>query len=63
MGPSVFTAVQERLGLKLEPGTAAFDTVVIDHAEKTVGELTGGLVPSSNSTTARRVTLADYRQL
>jgi uncharacterized protein (TIGR03435 family) len=32
-GPSVFTAVQ-RLGLKLEPGTAPFDTVVIDHAEK-----------------------------
>ncbi len=33
-GPSVFTAVQERLGLKLEPATAPFDTLVIDHAEK-----------------------------
>ena len=33
-GPSVFAALQERLGLKLEPGTARFDTVVIDHAER-----------------------------
>ncbi len=32
--PSVFAALQERLGLKLEPGTALVDTVVIDHAEK-----------------------------
>jgi uncharacterized protein (TIGR03435 family) len=32
-GPSVFTALQ-KLGLKLEAGTAPFDTVVIDHAEK-----------------------------
>jgi uncharacterized protein (TIGR03435 family) len=34
VGPSLFEAVQERLGLKLEPGVAAFDTVVIDHVEK-----------------------------
>lgn len=34
--PSLFTAVQ-RLGLKLEPGTAPHDTVVIDHAEKPSG--------------------------
>ena len=33
-GPSIFTAVQDRLGLKLEKSTAPFDTVVIDHAEK-----------------------------
>jgi uncharacterized protein (TIGR03435 family) len=33
-GPSLFAAVQERLGLKLEPAVAAFDTVVIDHVEK-----------------------------
>lgn len=32
--PALVTAVQERLGLKLEPGTAPFDTVVIDHAER-----------------------------
>ena len=31
---SVFSALQERLGLKLEPGTAPVDTVIIDHAEK-----------------------------
>jgi len=34
VGPSVFAALQEQLGLRLEPGTASFDTVVIDHAEK-----------------------------
>jgi uncharacterized protein (TIGR03435 family) len=32
--PSVFVALQERLGLKLEAGTAQIDTIVIDHAEK-----------------------------
>ena len=34
VGQSVFAALQERLGLRLEPATAPFDTVVIDHAEK-----------------------------
>jgi uncharacterized protein (TIGR03435 family) len=33
-GQSVFAALQERLGLRLEPATVPFDTVVIDHAEK-----------------------------
>jgi bla regulator protein BlaR1 len=32
--PSLVTAVQDQLGLKLEPATAPFDTVVIDHAER-----------------------------
>jgi bla regulator protein BlaR1 len=32
--PPLVTAVQDQLGLKLEPGTAPFDTVVIDHAER-----------------------------
>jgi uncharacterized protein (TIGR03435 family) len=32
--PALVTAVQEQLGLKLEPGKAPFDTVVIDHAER-----------------------------
>lgn len=32
--PSLFTAVQAQLGLKLEPAVAPFDTIVIDHAEK-----------------------------
>jgi len=35
-GPSIFDAVR-RLGLKLEPATAPFDTIVIDHAERPSG--------------------------
>lgn len=35
--PSIFTAVQEQLGLKLEPGKAPMQMLVIDHLEKPEG--------------------------
>jgi uncharacterized protein (TIGR03435 family) len=33
-GPSLFTAVQEQLGLRLEPAKRAVEALVIDHAER-----------------------------
>jgi uncharacterized protein (TIGR03435 family) len=33
-GPSVFTAVQSQLGLRLEAQKGPVETLVIDHAEK-----------------------------
>jgi uncharacterized protein (TIGR03435 family) len=33
-GPTIFTAVQEQLGLRLESGKAPVDVLVIDHVDR-----------------------------
>jgi len=33
-GPSIYTAIQEQLGLRLEPLKSPFEFIVIDHVER-----------------------------
>jgi uncharacterized protein (TIGR03435 family) len=36
-GPSIYTALPEQLGLKLEPRTASLEYLIVEHAEKPTG--------------------------
>ena len=37
-GPSFFAAIQEQLGLRLEPGKASVEMLIVDHAGRTPTE-------------------------
>ena len=37
-GPSFFTAIQEQMGLKLEPAKGLVETVVVEHVERPSSE-------------------------
>jgi uncharacterized protein (TIGR03435 family) len=34
-GPSIFSALPEQLGLRIEPSKAPIDILIVDHAERT----------------------------
>jgi hypothetical protein len=46
-GPSIFTAVQEQLGLKLDSTKGPLDVLVIEHVEQSTGHLASFAVSTS----------------
>jgi uncharacterized protein (TIGR03435 family) len=56
VGPSIFTAIHEQLGLKLESRETTVDVLVIDHAEKPAqsqAQSTRAIVPSFEAVTIK----------